>query len=216
LKDYHRAAGSGYRVDMRHRRFLTGGGAGLNSFLVIACVLGGLSASEAPERNHLTLSFSPVGLGIGITRQTGRQWVAGLEGGLGSDCLFSEGVASSHAFAQPFFGGDTGREWPEEHGFHELGHINLFYRYAPRGRWQVEFGFRASSWWNLRTNDPSPDFLSGYVVPAVRWRRVRCGPRLMVGRFSCVREHDGKASREHALAIAVAPLTVHLDFTKAW
>jgi hypothetical protein len=181
----------------------------------------GADTASAPnstaKRNHLTLSVSPFGLSVGYAGQAGGRNLTGLECGLGSDCLFSEGILSSHAFAQPFFGGDTGREWPENYGFAEIIHLNLFYRYAPAGRWYADCGLRASGWVSGVAAGPSPSFIGVYIAPTARWRWIRCGPRLMLGRFSYTHESgDGTPSGEHSLAIVAVPLAARIEFTKSW
>jgi|GEM_PF-5525539 len=178
-------------------------------------------ADATMERDHFTLSITPIGLGLEYARQKGQRYLAGAECGVGSDCLFSEAIVSNHAFAQPFLGGNTGRRWPEEHGFHEMAHLGLFCRYAPQGRWQADCGLRASGWiseeWLSEGTNHSPGFLGAYVAPAVRWRRFRCGPRVEIGEFWMDwGYYNDVTERRHSLAIVIVPLAISLDFATSW
>jgi hypothetical protein len=172
---------------------------------------------SAIERNHFTFSITPIGLGVEYARQRGRRYLAGAECGVGSDCLFSEAIVSNHEFAQPLFGGDTGREWPEEHGFGEVAHLGLFCRYVSQGRWRADCGLWGSGWMSEAADRQSPVFLGAYVAPTVRWHRIRCGPRVMVGEFWMDwGYYNNPTERRHSPAIVIVPLTISIDFATSW
>jgi hypothetical protein len=100
------------------------------------------------------------------------------------------------------------RDGYEDKELTELVHLALFRRGVASERWSWDVGARASVLFHYDTSDDDPafpTFLGGYANLLVGGRRVRVGPRLLVGVFA-----EAGGARE--FGVYLVPLAGRISF----
>lgn len=135
----------------------------------------------------------------------GRYW--GLEAGLGGAFLNRMVLAGRH-FADEDGPSYQTRDGAVDKELIEILHAGVFRRWVPSARVSTDVGARASVFVHFDSSDDDPGlplFVGAYANVLVGWRRVKFGPRVLVGMFS-----EGLSARE--LGVYLVPLSGRVSF----
>jgi hypothetical protein len=149
-----------------------------------------LEAQQPDPRSQLTLDASVLAGGISYARTTSSHKVVGVGAGVGNE------------FNIRLVPGDS---WLKKSA--EVGHVDVFQRFAPPGRWRYDLGVKVAV--DVHTERIASEplvgaFLGGFVAPMWGGRHFQIGPRLQAGTFW--------SSASPAFGISVTPITARLLF----
>lgn len=179
------------------------------ALLLAALVVAAPAAAQQRRQPDTVLSLEVDWLGGSVNyaraRGPGAYWggEAGVGGGFVNRMLLS-GRHFSHEDGPSY----ESRDGYEDKELIELVHLALFRRGVVSERWSWDVGARASVLFHYDTSDDDPafpTFLGGYANLMVGGRRVKVGPRLLVGVFA-----EAGGARE--FGVYLVPLAGRISF----
>jgi len=160
-------------------------------FLLVSSTSGRqLAAQEPAPRSRLTFDASVLAGGLSYARTTSSHKLVGIGAGVGNE--FNIRLVPDES-------------WRKKTA--EVGHVELFERFEPPGRWQYDLGVKAAVDVHTERIASEPlvgGFLGGYIAPMWGGRHFQIGPRLQAGAFW--------SSPAPTFGISVTPLTARLLF----
>lgn len=174
------------------------------AFLMLACPVAG--QRRQPD-TVVALDVDVLGGAMSYARATGpgRYW--GVQAGIGGAFL-SRMLLSGRHFADEDGPSYQPRDGARDKELFEILHAGVFRRWAPADRFAADAGARASVFVHFDSSDDDPGipfFLGFYGSAMVGGRRLKVGPRLLVGMFS-----EGSTARE--FGVYFVPLSGRLSF----
>lgn len=130
-----------------------------------------ISKSTPTEEHHFVINYGyPIMVSLSIAGSVRNNWFIGI--GAGGGINYISMLSAGDHFS--------------EGGIFDILQVNLFTRYQPSDRWQVDFGLRGSVF--LHDIHGSGNlvgglFIGGYINPMVGWRHFKVGFSVVAGRF---------------------------------
>ncbi|HSG49772.1 MAG TPA: hypothetical protein VLA43_18255 [Longimicrobiales bacterium] len=180
---------------------------GLASLLALFVFAGPAGAQRRQPDTVLALDVDVLGGSLSYARATGpgRYW--GVAAGVGGAFL-SRMLLSGRHFAHEDGPSYQPRDGAVDKALFEILHAGVFRRWAPSDRFNADAGARASVFVHFDSSDDDPGiplFVGLYGGAMVGGRRLKVGPRLLVGMFS-----EGSTARE--FGVYFVPLSGRLSF----
>lgn len=176
-------------------------------FLALSSLASPVAAQRRQPDSVVSLDVDVLGGALNYARATGpgRYW--GLQAGIGGALLSRMLLAGRH-FADEDGPSYQHRDGAVDKALFEILHAGAFRRWVPSDRFSADGGVRASVFVHFDSSDDDPGiplFVGLYGNAMMGGRRLKVGPRVLVGMFS-----EGSSARE--FGVYFVPLSGRLSF----